>query len=185
VLERSDTPAGLLSLSLGADGTGAPLIEVPAGGSARPASGLTLAAREHTIRMNGPEVYRAAVRVMSAAAAAAAAGAHVRPADADLVILHQANQRIIDEVGERLEVDPERVFSDVARYGNTSAASIPIALCEAAEAGMLSAGATLLVSAVGAGLAWASGVVLWTAATPVPTKEHATEDLVGAARGER
>lgn len=180
VLERSDTPAGLLSIDLGSDGSGASLIEIPAGGSARPTSPETLAAGEHAIRMNGPEVYRAAVRVMAGAAERAAFVAGMRVTDADLVILHQANQRIIDEVGERLALPRERVFSNVARYGNTSAASVPIALCEAADAGLVSPGSRLILSVVGAGLTWASGVLLWTAATPVRA-----EVLVGAARGER
>jgi 3-oxoacyl-[acyl-carrier-protein] synthase-3 len=179
VLERSDTPAGLLTIELGADGSGASLIEIPAGGSARPASHETIEAGEHAIRMNGPEVYRAAVRVMAGAAERAAFDAGMHVADADLVILHQANQRIIDEVGERLAVPPGRVFSNVARYGNTSAASVSIALAEAADAGLLTTGSRLILSVVGAGLTWASGVVLWTIASQVRP-----DDLVGAVRGE-
>lgn len=181
VIERSEMLAGLLSLELGADGSGASLIEVPAGGSARPASAQTVAAGEHAIHMNGPEVYRAAVRVMAAAAERAAARAGMRTADADVLIMHQANQRIIDEAGDRAGVAPDRVFSNVARYGNTSAASIPIALCETADAGLIGTGSRLILSAVGAGLTWAAGVLLWTAATtsPVPTGE-----LVGISKGE-
>ncbi|MGH2785969.1 MAG: beta-ketoacyl-ACP synthase III [Actinomycetota bacterium] len=179
VLERTDEPAGLISLELGADGSGASLIEIPAGGSARPATAETVAAGEHTLRMNGPEVYRAAVRVMAGAAERAAFGAGMRVTDADLLILHQANQRIIDEVGERLGLSSDRVFSNVARYGNTSAASVPIALCEAADAGRLAPGARLVVSVVGAGLTWAAGVVLWTGALPSRSTE-----LVGVVRGE-
>jgi len=180
VIERSDTPAGLLSLELGADGAGASLIEIPAGGSARPASYDSIAAGEHSIRMKGPEVYRAAVRVMARAAERAASRAGSNACDADLLILHQANQRIMDEVGARIGIAPERVFSNVARYGNTSAASVPIALCEAVEQGRLHPGSRLILSVVGAGLTWASGVVLWTAASPL-----GAEELVGVARGER
>ena len=181
VLEPSDTPAGLLAFDLGSDGAGASLIEIPAGGSARPASPETIAAREHAIRMNGPEVYRAAVRVMAAAAEEAATRIGMRVADADLLILHQANQRIIDEVGARVGMAPERVFSNVARYGNTSAASVPIALCEAAGRGLLSENSLVILSVVGAGLAWASGVVRWTASPAVPAD---VGELVGAVRGE-
>ncbi|MGH2794754.1 MAG: beta-ketoacyl-ACP synthase 3, partial [Actinomycetota bacterium] len=179
VLERSEAPAGLRSIELGADGSGASLIEIPAGGSALPASAETVAAGRHSIRMNGPEVYRAAVRVMSAAAQRAAFGAGMRAAEADLLILHQANQRIIDDVAERLGMSPEQVFSNVARYGNTSAASVPIALCEAAEAGRLHPGARLILSVVGAGLTWAAGVVLWTG-----SRDVRSEKLVHATRGE-
>ncbi len=181
VLGPSDAPAGLLALELGADGAGASLIEIPAGGSARPTSPDTLAANEHAIRMNGPEVYRAAVRVMATAAERVAAAVGAQVSDADLLILHQANQRIIDEVGARVGIAPERVFSNVARYGTTSAASVPIALCEAADQGLLVSGSRLIISVVGAGLAWASGVVNWTAAGP----EHVRNgELVGAVRGE-
>ena len=181
VIEPSREPAGLLSLEIGADGTGASLIEIRAGGSARPTSAETIAAGEHRIRMNGPEVYRAAVRVMAEAAERAAGRAGFRASDADLLIMHQANQRIIDEVGARVGIMPERVFSNVARYGNTSAASVPIAMCEAADAGLLRPGSRLVVTAVGAGLTWAAGVLLWTAETVSGERAH---ELVGVSRGE-
>ena len=100
---------------------------------------------------------------MSGATERALARIRVKPSDADLVILHQANQRIIDEVGERLSIAPERLFSNVSRYGNTSAASVAIALCEAAEEGMLEPGSTLAVCAVGAGMTWSAAGVRWTA----------------------
>ena len=164
VLERTETPGGLLSVELGAEGSGASLIEIPAGGCARPASEETVRGGEHTIRMNGTEVYRAAVRTMSSAAQRAMTAALLDPDAIDLLICHQANQRIIGEVGARLGIAPERVFSNVERYGNTSAASIPIALCEAAEEGRIDAGSRVLLSAVGAGLTWGAGVVLWTGA---------------------
>ena len=182
VVEPSEEPAGLLSLELGADGSGASLIEVPAGGSARPTSTETIAAGEHAIRMNGPEVYRAAVRVMAQAAERAAERAGFRASDADLLIMHQANQRIIDEVGVRVGITSDRVFSNVARYGNTSAASVPIAMCEAADAGLLRPGSRLLVTAVGAGLTWVAGMLRWTAETV--SRERA-EELVGVWGGER
>ncbi len=181
VLERTESAAGLLSPALGADGTAAPLIEVPAGGSARPASPETVAAGAHSIHMNGPEVFRAAVRIMAQGVERAAELARMRASDADLVILHQANQRIIDEVAVRLGIGSDRVYSNVARYGNTSAASVPLALCGAADEGLLPAGSRLILSAVGAGLTWASGVVLWTTPAPAPKQPQ----LVGVARGER
>ena len=164
VLERNDEPAGLQSLTFGADGSGADLIQVPAGGSAYPATPETVALREHVIRMNGPEVYRAAVRIMESAARDAMSGAGFNARDVDLLIAHQANQRIIDEVGDRLGLDASTVFSNVAEFGNTSAASIPIALSEAARQGRLYPGARFVLTAVGAGLTWAAGAGIWTGA---------------------
>jgi 3-oxoacyl-[acyl-carrier-protein] synthase-3 len=165
VLESSNGPAGLVSLTMGAAGESAGLLTIPAGGSARPTTEETLSAREHVIKMNGPEVYRAAVRIMSTAAQEAMAQAGIDAAGVDLVIAHQANDRIITEVGERLGLTTDKVFSNVARYGNTSAASIPIAICDAAERGLLFPGARVVLTAVGAGLTWAAGVATWTAAT--------------------
>lgn len=164
VLERSEEPAGLLTVTFGADGGGAPLIEIPAGGSRRPASPQTVAAGEHVLRMNGPEVFRAAVRVMAGAAQEVARVAGLDPSDVELLVCHQANQRIVTAVGERLGIPSGRVFGNVARYGNTSAASIPIALCEAADEGLLAPGSRALLTAVGAGLTWAAGLLLWTGA---------------------
>lgn len=177
VLEPSETPAGMLSSVSGADGSAADLIEIHAGGSAMPASPATVAERWHFLRMNGPEVYRAAVRIMVGAAAEAIAAARLQAEDIDLFVCHQANQRIIDEVGARLGLAPERVFSNVARYGNTSAASVPIALCEAAEQGLLAPGSTVVLSAVGAGLTWTAGVVRWTGARA--EREIVVDELVG------
>ena len=115
--------------------------------------------------MNGPEVYRAAVRIMSIAASEAMARASMEAGDVDLLVAHQANDRIITEVGGRLGLGGHTVFSNVERYGNTSAASIPIALCDAADRGALFPGARFVLTAVGAGLTWAAGAGLWTAAT--------------------
>jgi len=172
VLEAADEPTGLLSLTFGADGEGADLIHVPAGGSARPASGDTADANEHTIKMNGPEVYRAAVRIMESAARDAMRGAGFTPDDVDLLIAHQANQRIIAEVGDRLGLDEQHVFSNVARFGNTSAASIPIALSEAAREGRLYPGARFVLTAVGAGLTWAAGAGIWTGTRTAGRARH-------------
>ncbi|HEV2685961.1 MAG TPA: beta-ketoacyl-ACP synthase III [Actinomycetota bacterium] len=156
VLERSDEPAGIHHIALGADGTGADLISIPTG--------------DRFIRMNGPEVYRAAVRIMEAGARDAMAAASFQTVD--LLIAHQANQRIIAEVGERLGLSDDTVFSNVARFGNTSAASIPIALSEAARDGRLYPGARFVLTAVGAGLTWAAGAGTWTGArTHIDTLE--------------
>jgi 3-oxoacyl-[acyl-carrier-protein] synthase III len=172
VLEAAEEPSGLLSTTFGADGTGADLICVLAGGSARPTSPQTLAANEHTIRMNGPEVYRAAVRIMEAAARDAMRSAGFTPSDVDLLIAHQANHRIIAEVGDRLGLDEQHVFSNVASFGNTSAASIPIALSEAARQGRLYPGARFVLSAVGAGLTWAAAAGIWTGTRAAGRARH-------------
>ncbi|MGZ4204786.1 MAG: beta-ketoacyl-ACP synthase III [Actinomycetota bacterium] len=177
VLERSDEPAGLQSLATGADGAGASLIHVPAGGSAQPATAESVAARAHFIRMNGPEVYRAAVRIMAGAAMDVMAKAELAPDDVDLLIAHQANQRIIAEVGERIGIRDDRLFSNVARFGNTSAASVPIALCDAARRGLLHPGSRYVLTAVGAGLVWAAGAGIWTG--PRSARTHDVLSTVG------
>jgi 3-oxoacyl-[acyl-carrier-protein] synthase III len=163
VLERSEEPAGLTTVHLGADGNDASLITVPAGGSLRPASRQTVQDREHFIRMNGREVFRAAIRTMVESSEQVMRSAGLGPEDVDLFICHQANWRIVAECADRLGIGPERVFSNVAHYANTSAASVPIALCEAAEAGRLAPGAKVLLTAVGAGLVWGAALVEWTA----------------------
>ncbi|MFN2545271.1 MAG: beta-ketoacyl-ACP synthase III [Actinomycetota bacterium] len=177
VLERTDEAAGLLSVDLGADGTGYSLITIPAGGSERPASAATLE-EGHLIHMDGREVFRAAVRTMAASSERALRDAGLEPADIDLFICHQANQRIVSACAERLGLDNERVVSNVARYGNTSAASVPIALSEAADEGRLQPGSTLVLTAIGAGLVWGTGVVRWTAPA-VRDGERASDMLVG------
>lgn len=165
VLEASDAPAGVLAASMRADGADPTLVTIPAGGSLMPATRATVENRAHTVRMRGREVYRAAVRTMVERSQAALHDARLSVEDVDLFITHQANQRIIDESADRLGIDPARVFSNVSRYGNTSAASIPIAIAEAADEGRLQPGDTLLLAAIGAGLCFGAAVVRWTGTT--------------------
>lgn len=113
------------------------------------------------IKMQGNEVFKFAVRVMGDAAAEAVERAGLDLEDIDLFIPHQANLRIINAAGRRLNLDPDKVFVNVDRYGNTSAASVPIAVCEAADAGLLKEGDNLVFVAFGGGLSWAAGVVRW------------------------
>lgn len=153
--------AGLLAWDLGSDGSASGLLAVPAGGSRRPASQETLAKGEHWLRMDGSEVFRRAVRVLVASASATLARAEVGPEAVDLFVPHQANQRIVDAAISRLGLDPERTFVNLDRYGNTSAASIPMALAEAADAGRVQPGDRVLMSGFGAGMAWASALVEW------------------------
>lgn len=152
---------GVLAWDLGSDGTGYSLLEVPAGGSRTPATVETVAAGGHWLRMDGSELFRRAVRVMADSGAAALAKVDLAPDDVALFVPHQANVRIIDACTSRLGIDPGRVAVNVDRYGNTSAASVPLALTEAVEAGRLADGDIVLLGGIGAGLTWASVVVRW------------------------
>lgn len=161
VLQESAVPSGLLSSILGSDGSGAQSLLIPAGGSRAPASVETLQARQHYVKMNGNEVYRFAVNTMSRVSAAAIRQAGLEPWDIDLVIPHQANIRIIHAAAKSLGIPVEKFFINVDRYGNTSSASIPIALCEAIEQERVQPGAKLLFVGFGAGLTWAATVFEW------------------------
>jgi 3-oxoacyl-[acyl-carrier-protein] synthase-3 len=121
----------------------------------------TVAAGQHFLKMEGQEVFRRAVRAIVDSAAATLTQAGVRAADVDLFVPHQANARIIDAAATRLGVRPDRTFVNIDRYGNTSAASIPIALAEAADAGRLHPGDLVLLSGFGAGMSWASALLRW------------------------
>ncbi|MEW6227648.1 MAG: beta-ketoacyl-ACP synthase III [Bacillota bacterium] len=155
-----DPGNGIITYVLGADGTRADLLTLPAGGSARPASHETIDGGLHYIHMQGNQVYRFAVRIMVDATRQVLDKAGLTEEDIDYVIPHQANQRLIDLAAERLGA-PEKVYSNVARFGNTSAASIPIALDEASRAGKLKTGDRVLLVGFGAGLTWGSAILRW------------------------
>lgn len=161
VLEASESGNGLLSFVLGAHGVGEDLIKLPAGGARQPATPETLESGAHFIKMNGQEVYRFAVRIMGDSAIEALEKAGLKNEDISLFIPHQANLRIISSIADRLGLDPEKTFIDIDKYGNTSAASIPIALCEAVEAGRVKPGDNILFVAFGAGLTSAASIVKW------------------------
>ncbi len=153
---------GVLSTYLGADGSGGPKLTVPAYRS-NEAAVNGAASREGTfIRMDGNEVFKFAVRVMPEAALEAVRRAGVAVEDVRLFIPHQANIRIIDAAAKRLGISGDRVFSNVHKYGNTSAASIPIALDEAVEQGRISPGDLVVLVGFGGGLTWAASVLQWT-----------------------
>ena len=152
---------GFLAFELGADGSGGEDLKVPAGGSRAPASAETVERDLHFIQMNGAEVYRFATRVMVASAEKVLAKAGRGVDDVDLYVPHQANKRIIDHAARNLGLPHEKVFVNIERFGNTSSASIPLCLVEAEEAGVLTGGANVLLSAVGAGLTWGSALVTW------------------------
>ena len=151
----------LLSWDLNCDGSTAHLLYIPGGGSRRPLTAETVAAGEQWLKMEGKEVYRRAVRAIVESAETAMATAGVDASDIDLFVPHQANIRIIDGAASRLGFPPEKVFVNIERYGNTSAASVPIALAEAADEGRLRDGDLVLLSGFGAGMSWASAVVRW------------------------
>ena len=161
VLQPSEIPGGLLSFVLGSDGAGACSLYVPAGGSRQPTSAETVAEGGHYVKMEGRDVFRFATRVLPESVIRALEAANLTTEDIDVLIPHQANTRIIDAAVRRLKLSEQAVFSNVERYGNTSAASIPVALCEAIEAGQIQAGSTVVMSGFGAGLSWGSAVWKW------------------------
>jgi 3-oxoacyl-[acyl-carrier-protein] synthase-3 len=175
VLVAGEQPGGVLSTILHADGSGADLLLIPAGGSRLPASAETVSARQHSIRMDGPAVFRFATRVMPAAIEEVAQAAGMRLDEIDLVIPHQANVRIIESARKHLSLPEKAIFVNIDRYGNTSAASIPIALCQAVEEGRLTDGSRLVVVGFGAGLTWAAAALRW--GVPRPARP-----LTGSAR---
>ena len=152
---------GLLGTYLGSDGDSADVLWIPRGGSRAPSTPESLAARDHCIRMKGREVFKLAVRGMDEAAREILEQQGVRADQISLVIPHQANLRIIEAISEYLELPMERFFVNVDRYGNTSAASIPIALDEARRAGRIHPGDLLLLVAFGAGLTYGSALIRW------------------------
>lgn len=159
VLQASEQPVGVLSVDLGALVGTADLLEIPGGGSARPPSHETVDRGLHYMKMEGREVFKHAVRAMGDSSAKVIAEAGLTPDEVTLFIPHQANLRIIDATARRLNVPMERVFVNIDRYGNTSAATIPICICEADQAGRLHPGDVLVTSAFGGGLAWASALI--------------------------
>lgn len=152
---------GFKSFILGADGSGGSLLEIPAGGSRLPASYETVSQRLHYIKMNGREVFKFAVKIMGEAALEAIEKAGLRPSDIDLFIPHQANIRIIESAAERLSLSMDKVFINLDRYGNTSSASVGIALHEALLLGKIKEGSKIVMVGFGAGLTWGACVLEW------------------------
>jgi 3-oxoacyl-[acyl-carrier-protein] synthase-3 len=169
VLQASPTSGGILSSVLGADGSGGELLILPAGGSALPATTETVIKRQHYAQMQGRQVFRFATRIMVEASELALKRAAQNVEDVALFVPHQANDRILQAAARGLGVPEERMFSNLARYGNTSAASIPIALCEAIEQGKIKRDDLIVCVGFGAGLTWAAAVIRWSLPLPVPT----------------
>jgi 3-oxoacyl-[acyl-carrier-protein] synthase-3 len=161
VLERVGK-GGFLGFELGADGAGGPQLYLPAGGSRTPASAESIAERLHFVKMNGREVFKFATRVLVSSAEAVLAECGRTIEDVDVYVPHQANVRIIEHARKKLGIPEDRVVMDVDRYGNTSSGSIPLALMDAKEDGKLAAGKLVLMTGMGAGLTWGSGLIEWT-----------------------
>jgi 3-oxoacyl-[acyl-carrier-protein] synthase-3 len=162
ILSRSDVPGiGILGGIGGADGSNPELLCQPAGGSAIPPNSDSIATRQHFLKMNGKEIFKQAVRVMEQASTDLLTKLELQTSDIDLVIPHQANLRIIDALTKRLEIPEDSVFINLQKYGNTSAASVGIALDEARRSGRLKSGDQSLLVAFGAGLTWGASMVKW------------------------
>lgn len=152
---------GFKAFDLGAEGAGGSLLHIEGGGSRLPASAETIENKKHYIYMNGREVFKFAVRVMGTATIEVLRKAGLDRTDVDLFVPHQANVRIIQSAMQRLELPEEKVVVNVDKYANTSAASIPLALVEAAEEGRMKAGDTVLMVGFGGGLTWGASVLVW------------------------
>jgi 3-oxoacyl-[acyl-carrier-protein] synthase III len=162
VLSASDEPGGGLGIEMTTEPQGAYMIWLPAGGAKAPPSAETVARGEHYVRMEGKETYRFATRTLATTALAAIEKAGLTPSDIDLFIPHQANIRIIDAVAKGLDLPMDRMFVNLDKYGNTSAASVPIALAEAANSGRIKVGDTVVIVAFGAGFTSGAVVIRWT-----------------------
>lgn len=161
LLQHRDGSAGLLTSCLGSDGDKANLLTMPAGGSRLPASRNSVADGLHYLQMNGPEMFKQAVQAMHRAAQEALHQSGLTVSQIRCIIPHQSNQRITDAFADKLGAAPEQVFSNIEKRGNTSAASIPIALDEAVQAGRIARGDLVLLVGFGGGLTWGATVLEW------------------------
>jgi 3-oxoacyl-[acyl-carrier-protein] synthase III len=161
ILQNRQGAHGLLTAVMGADGSKANLLFMPGGGSRCPATVNSLNARQHFLRMEGKETFKNAVQAMQTAAEEALRRCEITISQIKCIIPHQANRRIIDAVGERLGAKPEQLFVNVNKFGNTSAASVGIALDEAVSTGRVQRGDLILLVVFGAGLTWGAAVIEW------------------------
>ena len=161
VVSAHDGERGIISTHLRSDGTLCELIMVPGGGSRTPPSEKVIAERLQYIKMKGNETFKVAVRTLEEIARTTLSAKGLRVEDLDLYVPHQANVRILKAVMDRLGLPIEKVLMNLDRYGNTSAASIPIALDEAVREGRIKEGSLVMLGAFGAGLTWASALIRW------------------------
>jgi len=161
ILQNRPNAHGLLTAVMGADGDKSGLLFMPGGGSRCPATAQSVTSRMHYLRMEGKETFKNAVQAMQTAAEEAMRRCEIDITKIKCVVPHQANRRIIDAVGERLGARPDQLFINVDRYGNTSAASVAIALDEAISSGRVQRGDLILLVVFGAGLTWGAAVIEW------------------------
>ncbi len=161
ILKPDETSAGILSYQVGSEGCGGEMLSIPAGGTRMALTPEVYAEGQQYLVMDGRNVFKWAVRVFDESAKQVMKHAGVKADELGLVILHQANQRIIDSAVSDLHVPPEKVFVNLDRYGNTSGASIPLALDEAVRAGKINSGDFVLLCGFGAGLAWGTALLQW------------------------
>lgn len=161
VLQAADDP-GILGIDLGTDGSGADVLKIAAGGSALPCTPERVEAGDHFVRMVGSDVFKFAVRMIPATTRRALAASNLSESDVTWLVPHQANQRILDTVADRLGMDHSRVVSNIEKVGNTSAASIPLALNDLYTSGQLRPGDVAALVGFGAGLTWGAAIVRWT-----------------------
>jgi 3-oxoacyl-[acyl-carrier-protein] synthase-3 len=161
ILQSRPLSHGLLTTALGADGSKCELLSMPGGGSRCPATAKSVQDGLHFLRMDGKETFKNAVQAMCSAAKEVLARCEIDITRIKCVIPHQANRRIIDAVGERLGATSEQIFINLHKYGNTSAASVAIALDEAVRSGRIARGDLVLIVAFGAGLTWGAAVIEW------------------------
>ncbi len=161
VLQAGAKEREIISVHLGTDGSGCDLLKMTAGGSLLPASHETIDQRLHFLQMNGKEIYKYAAKAMAESTIIALNKIGLSPRDIDILIPHQANIRILEGLAERLKYPLSNVYVNISKYGNTSAASIPIALVEAEEAGMLKRDDIVLLTGFGAGFTWGTCVIKW------------------------
>lgn len=162
VLQPVKDGFGFLGFELGSDGSGGTLLSQPAGGSKHPATLETIEKNLHTLQMEGKEVYKFAVRIMGDVSFKVLEKAGLTKDDIDLLIPHQANMRIVDAAVRRLGISRDKVVVNLDKYGNMSAASIPVALDEAFREGLISEGDVIVMVGFGTGLTWGACVLKWT-----------------------
>jgi 3-oxoacyl-[acyl-carrier-protein] synthase-3 len=161
VLAAGDERHGVLSVTLHADGSRADLIMIPAGGSRLPASEKTVAEGLHAIHMRGPSLFRVAVRRLETAVTETLKEQGLTVHDVDRFIFHQANGRLLDKVSERLGISPDKTFTVIERYGNTSSSALPLTLDAAVRAGKVKSGDLVCLATIGGGLTWGTALIRW------------------------
>jgi 3-oxoacyl-[acyl-carrier-protein] synthase III len=178
-----DDAAAIGPFDLGADGSDPSMLWAESGGTRDPVNAAVLEARTHFMTMRGGDVYRNAVARMSASSQVVLDRSGLTIDDIDLFVGHQANIRILDAVGKRLGITDDKVHITVDQHGNTSAASVPLALSDARDAGRLTAGDTVLLTAFGAGFTWGSTLLTWQPGSPGRAADHAADSAAPDAAG--